>query len=343
MLLGLPYAISDKHFTVTFTDDPAENGHCSRSFAIQLGMLTGRVIDQVQSRNGPRLSEVVNIEDELETLAGTKTASWWDVSLPSSMLPAFVDDLRERLMCQIQYFLTKVYLHLPYLLKAPSSTIYHGEKVIVVDAARQLVKIYHVLRSCIDGEPIFDCQSLDFVGFMGAVVIVMGLIHSFEATSSANDLRLIDQTIQLLQTVACSGTNQLAQQCQITLRTLLSLCHPERRQDFAVPPKIRIPYFGVLSVIAKEKPHHHNTQTAGSYSTLPVSSSGEAEGFVGLSTRASNDDTFTDLPSIAYQGLYSFDYDMDWAEDNANEFPNPWNLTENLEQEWECFLNGSVQ
>ena len=58
---------------------------------------------------------------------------------------------------------------------------------------------------------------------------------------------------------------------------------------------------------------------------------------------ASDVDPITHLPDITYQGLYSFDHGTDWAKDDDGGFLDSWNFAENLEQEWEGFLNGSFQ
>ncbi|KAJ9614990.1 hypothetical protein H2200_001064, partial [Cladophialophora chaetospira] len=330
VLLGLPYAISDNHFTVTLTQDPNQVGHASRSFAIQLAVLMGRVIDQVHSRNGSKLSEVMDIEDELETLAGTNSKAWWDFSIPSVAGTAVKNDLRERLMCQMQFYLTKVFLHLPYLLKSASSQLYNGSRLIAIDSARGLILRYQALRSSIDSEPLFDCQSLDFVGFMGAVVLLLG---TYRSNTLPEDVKLMQKTMKVLQQLAPSQENHLAHQCESTLRALLAICLPDQRHGSSIPSEIHIPYFGVLQV---SRPAEVQTSGLAGPSPEPTAPEGpDNEAHSAESAIEVNKYPTGGLPSIEYQGLYNFDY-MDWMQGEM--VPESADSMPDLGQDWESFL-----
>ncbi|OAP57141.1 hypothetical protein AYL99_07878 [Fonsecaea erecta] len=154
ILLGLPYAISDDSFLVTYANEASQAGHATLPFAIRLGMLTGRVIDQVQSRQGPKFSEILDIDDELISLASTQTRYWWDHKVPAVSRSTDLDEFRERLISQTQYFLTRIYLHLPYLLKSPTSHLYASSRLMAIESAKELLRRYLALRSHVDGSPI---------------------------------------------------------------------------------------------------------------------------------------------------------------------------------------------
>ena len=339
ILLGLPYGISDKHFTVTITQDPAQVGHASKPFAIQLGMLIGRVIDQVQNRNGPKLSEVMDVEDELLSLAATKSPTWWDFAIPLVADIAVMTDLRERLLCQSQYFLTTMYLHLPYLLKSTSSHLYQGSKETAMDAARQLTLRYRALRSSVAGNPIFDCQSLDFIGFMGAVVLLVGTFHG-SGTIPLEDSELIDKTVHVLKQMAATNGNQVASQCGKTLEALLDLCTGGKTRDSPRPKSIRIPYFGVLHVSYTTEFEEGRVPTEKKNQPSPALVYSQLE--AGDQQNAHSEPTETP-PTIGYEGPYNFDMDIDWTQRDLNDMADDLNFLPNLDLDWEAFMTSDLQ
>jgi hypothetical protein len=254
-----------------------------------------------------------------------------------------MNDLRERLICQTQYFLTKVYLHLPYLLKGTSSHFYKNSNAIALDSARELLSRYHALRSYVHGTPVFDCQTVDFIGFMAAVVLLVGTRRG-PGLPSHGDVDLIDKTIQLLLQFGAVRTNQLALQCGSTLRTLLALCLPNRRQESPIPPEIRIPYFGVLRVSSRRELDSPNFAATERQLTSPdgldmgddtTIGASQGEDFCGLQEGG--------IPTIAYQGLYSSDYAMDWTQDELFAMPDSLDFMTALDGDWESFLNSGLQ
>lgn len=335
ILLGLPYAISDDHFTVTITDHPDQVGHECRPFAIQVAILMGQVIDQVQSSGGPILSKVMNIEDKLETLASTKPRTWWKYLVPTVADTATKNDLRERLICQTQYYLTKIYLHLPYLLRSPSSPLYTTSRMVAVDSARGLVLRHHALRSYIDTEPVFDCQSIDFVGFMGAVVLLLGTSHD-SRNPLPTDVELISKSVQLLQDLATIKASELAHQCASTLTALLALRIPSMRHDLPNPSEIRIPYFGVLRVNSR------SSCLAAPYPTTPDDLGVKEISSMSASNGVDPQSSLPGTPTITYQGLYNY-CDMNWTQNELCTMPDSLEFGSTLDQDWESFLNYGSQ
>lgn len=198
----------------------------------------------------------MDIDDELESLASKQTREWWDCSLPSGANPAALNDLRTRLLEHVQFFLIRIYLHLPYLLKPQPSHLYRINRLTALDSARELIRRFQAVRSYVDGVPVFECQSIDFMGFMAAVVLLLGISCTSDVPSTKDDTRLIKDAIDIFQTLAASGNNQVASQCHSTLTLLLSLFdHDEGSDRTSLPSKIFIPYFGTLYVSFKSKSH----------------------------------------------------------------------------------------
>ncbi|OQV02328.1 Fungal Zn2-Cys6 binuclear cluster domain-containing protein [Cladophialophora immunda] len=338
VLLGLPYAISDDSFIITYADKTSEVGHATLPFAIRLGMLTGRVIDQVQSRKGPKFSEILDIDDELTSLASTKPIHWWDHQIPANSQSDDMNELRERLICQTQYFLTRIYLHLPYLLKSPTSHLYVNSRLTAVESARDLLRRYLSLRSQFNSQPIFDCQSVDFVGFMGAVILVIGSFCDSGAPPRTVDVELANETMGVLQRVAANKINHLSRECHKTLATLLSLVHVDDSLRSTVPSKISIPYFGTLYVASERHLKSSSLQTSSQQSTLPDYPASLSNSFINVPDAVLNCQSST----IAYEGMYSFDSDLFQTQDEFPQVSCSLDIMPDLDQDWESFFNSDI-
>ncbi|OAG40011.1 hypothetical protein AYO21_05692 [Fonsecaea monophora] len=339
ILLGLPYSISDNSFIVTYASETSQLGYATLPFAIRLGMITGRVIDQVQSRKGPKFSEIVDIDDELTTLASTKPRHWWDHKITADACSTDLNESRERLICQTQYFLTRIYLHLPYLLKSPTSHLYVSSRLTAIESARELLKRYQVLRSYVDGSPIFDCQSLDFVGFMAAVILVVAAFCGSGDHLLPDDMELSNETLKTLQRVAENRVNGLARQCQKTLATLLVLAQEEDSLNCAVPPRIKIPYFGTLYVALERHLKSSSLKTSRDHGSSPA--------YPGCLVNSSSSgmpsaDLNPQSPKITYEGMYSFDSDLPWAQDEFQAVSGSLDFMTDLDQGWESFFNSQA-
>ncbi|OAL18068.1 hypothetical protein AYO22_10990 [Fonsecaea multimorphosa] len=339
ILLGLPYAISDDSFTVTYANETKQAGHATLPFAIRLGALTGRVIDQVQSRTGPKFSEILDIDDELTSLASTRTRYWWDHKIPIVCHSSELDEFRERLISQTQYFLTRIYLHLPYLLKSPTSHLYANSRLMAIESSKELLGRYLALRSHVNGSPIFDCQSVDFVGFMASVILVIGAFCDSRIPLVPGDIQLVNETVRVLQRVAENRVNRVARQCHKTLSTLLALAHVGGPPSSAVPSKITIPYFGTLYVASNWHLKSGSLRTLGEHGTPSESPGCLAD----PSTSNGPDGDLSRLsPTLVYEGMYNFDADLPWAQDESHAVSCVHDFMTDLDQDWESFFNSDI-
>ncbi|KIW86640.1 uncharacterized protein Z519_12765 [Cladophialophora bantiana CBS 173.52] len=340
VLLGLPYAISDDSFVVTYADDTSQVGHATYPFAIRLGLLTSRVIDQVQSRKGPKFSDILDIDDELASLANSMTRNWWDHNIPVDAYSTDMNELRERLICQAQYFLTRTYLHLPYLLKTPTSHLYVSSRLTAIDSAKDLLKRYLALRSHVNDNPIFDCQSLDFVGFMASVILVVGSLCDGGTPLSPDDIDLINKTVNVLQVLAGNRVNHLSRQCHKSLAALLVLAHLDNSLSSAAPSRITIPFFGTLYVTSERQSRSDSTRTSGQHSIPSDYTSRHPNTSIG---NIHDSDRNRQSPTIAYEGIYRFDSDMDCAQDELGTVAESFGFMTDLDQDWESFFNSNIQ
>jgi len=342
ILLGLPYGIRDDQFPARLTSKSDQAGTVAQLFAIRLGMITGRVIDQTQAQTPQPFSRIVDIDDELEALAASQAPRWWDCSIPAETDSTAVVEFRERLLNHSLYFLVRIYLHLPYLLKPRHSHLYRHSRLTGVDSARELVRRYQVLRSQINGDPIFDCKTVDFIGFMASVVLLVGTFCSPDVLASSEDRTLLKTTLSILQTLATENHCNVASQCHKTLTVLLALYDRDGNTQPPVSSQIFIPYFGILHVSFEERSDVSALPPLSP--SRPTAHMASGSGLLANSENGARIDNSTgaEIPTITYDGLYGLESDMDWTNDEFGIYSDPLGSMIDLDQDWELFLNSGT-
>lgn len=321
-------------------DLKSTGGIVAQPFVIRMGLMIGNVIDHTQTIPSPPFSKVIDLDDELETLAASKGPRWWDCSLPTESHA--VPDFRARLVEHCVFFLSRMYLHLPCILKPRSSHLYSVSRRTGLDSTRQLIKRYHALRTPVNGEPVFDCKTLDFIGFMASVVLVVGTSQEYasECPLTSSDGQLANDTVSLLSKLAEEQNCAIAEQCCSCLKRLIKLCTAKDDDVDSVPSKFAIPYFGILHVTVntnrtKNALHvrslHETKQASTNIGTHPAPISHETLG-------AMVDAMEADLPTIEYQGLYSMESNTNWLADASGLCIDSFSSMMDLDQDWDTFF-----
>lgn len=182
------------------------------------------------------------MDEELESIALMMPQPWWNIIFHSDN-PTEED--REPLYTQTLFYLLKSYLHLPFVLRTASDKKFNHSRISCIDSAREMVKRHHMLRSEVNGEALFHCKTQDFVGFMGAVIVLIGIYHSI-STQLISDWKLLEITLSLFRDISEKEVGcRMTSQCASALDTLMSL---PKRTNAEGPRKIQIPHFGVLSM-----------------------------------------------------------------------------------------------
>ncbi|KAK0659240.1 Dehydrocurvularin biosynthesis regulator [Lasiodiplodia hormozganensis] len=266
LLLGLPYGISDAHCDMNyFGKDKDTDGQ--RDFMLKLSVLAGKVIDRTQGVHELSLGAALELDQELDTLVDSMPAGWWDTQsqLLHAIDPVQIVTLRERLLAQICFQQLRVYLHLPFMLRSasvPNSAKFEYSRSTCYNASRELLTLYHFLRGG-NGEPLYECKVIDFLGFTAAVLIMLGLLgysRLHNANSAAThpsqnvlteeqDWRLMEMTMDIFGRASNEKGGKVAAQSLKVLQQLSSV----RNRDVAgeetdCTQRIVIPYFGAITI-----------------------------------------------------------------------------------------------
>jgi hypothetical protein len=107
-----------------------------------------------------------------------------------------------------------------------------------------VVERYVILRTEVNGEPLFDCQTNDFVGFTTAVILLLSTARNREVVLAEGDWALVEHTLGIFKDLSKSSSSKLFSQASQALETLMG-----HNQDLSSgDTKVFIPYFGTVSV-----------------------------------------------------------------------------------------------
>lgn len=307
----------------------------SQNFVVRCGIVAGQVIDLTQATTGSSFSSYVHLDEELENIAASMPSSWWEI--PHSLADAHVDasDIRQRLLTQVFFFHVKSYVYLPSMLRRESTSRYEHSRKACMNTAREMLRRFHLLRSDIHGQCLFECKTNDFVGFMASAILLIGIIGDSSNSESLQDMRrdlnLIETSMAIFQQLSTDTGCKLAFQCHSALDRLIGMSQLTSGGLATIPhpEKIFIPYFGSVLVSPGIKATEQRPPPASFYSNnldttrtslreasievaqpvqeetaLPVDLGLDTTGLVGNS------------PSITYSGTYRPDSQfaaMHWA------------------------------
>jgi hypothetical protein len=265
MLLGLPYGVNDAHYDLTMDNVPENPGFMQQRFTLQSAILAGKLIDRNVTPGTQSFANAVTLDEQMDNIASSMPAQFWDLPNPLPGPGLELDNIRHRMLQQLFFFHVRTYIYLPFIFKRPAvSTIVHS-RLACMEASRQLLRRYVILRTNNEGVCLFECKTSDFVGFMGAVLLLLCHLSSRDLPSRRipeEDLQLIELTRDFFETVASEEGCAISRQGHRALTLLLG------KQDNTnsvtshslQSEKIPIPYFGV--VLRKYMPRSPSGRTS---------------------------------------------------------------------------------
>jgi hypothetical protein len=214
ILLGLPYSVTDVHCDLGQHSDSNTKGSGVplRPFTLQCGILAGKLIDRNQSNMQQCVTRTIEIDAEMKRMAGSMPPTWSE--LPSIGADPYQDipQIRQRLVLQVIFCLIRTHLNLSFLPDTQPNPDVVNEpcRTACTDSARMLVQRYNMLRTVVDGEPLFDCSTNDFVGFTTAVILLIGASRNSNSPRAEEDWSLVEKTLAIFKDLSrCSPSNKL--------------------------------------------------------------------------------------------------------------------------------------
>jgi hypothetical protein len=247
-ILGLPYTVNDAHCDLGLHADSNTKGSGMpiRPFTLRTGTIAGRVIDRTQAGLDQCETTAIEIDEEMQALAAGMPPTWWNLPTINREAPSDIPQIRQQLLLQVFFCLIRVYLNLPFLLDTRPNQDHRRDqcRIACTDSARMVMKRYVILRSEVNGEPLYDCQTNDFVGFTTAVILLLSTARNREAILAEGDWGLVEHTHGIFKDLSKSSSSKLFSQASQALETLMG-----HNQDLSSgDTKVFVPYFGTVSV-----------------------------------------------------------------------------------------------
>ncbi|KAK9329112.1 hypothetical protein V1520DRAFT_187867 [Lipomyces starkeyi] len=235
-ILGVPYAVPHTHYSLVPTLPVVER------IMHSINSIVAKISDLNQGLTETPIEE---IDTEIQTCATLFPDEWWSV-IPSEYMS--FDALYYRQVCKMYFFQLQKTIHLPNMLKGFDDPNIQTSRKMTIDACRNLVAAYEVLRNS-SKSALVICDLMDFIVFSAALIIALQLLtqpSSRDTARDADDWNIIThlaQTFrQLAGTIECSVAKQAA--------TLLEYLHAVHRGTYVGPEEYAaiIPWFGKVRI-----------------------------------------------------------------------------------------------
>ncbi|KAF5694702.1 hypothetical protein FDENT_830 [Fusarium denticulatum] len=347
LLLGLPYGFNDAHLgpTVEPYNVPV---YPEQRFVLRCASIAGKIIDRDMMPGKPSSASSMLLDEQMDTIASSMPLSWWDLpeSLPNSH--AETDELRNLLLLHFYFFHVRISLHLQFIVGTESTSPRGSHRLACLEASRQLLKRFTLLRTQIQGFSIFDCKTSDFVGFMACVSLILCLsqLRSDEIIVSVpdEDQNLIAQVQGIFEREEKAGC-KVACQCRRMLDILTGIAvDSDESSSSKLPDRIAIPHFGYIRRdVVRQAGFHAAAGVSVARSTelsMTVATTVSSDGLVGVGTGSGScnwPDTVDTGICWEFDALENFrvdddlsswldtamlDVDLEWDMPSGGIFPN---------------------
>ncbi|KAK9427163.1 hypothetical protein V1505DRAFT_66787 [Lipomyces doorenjongii] len=171
-ILGVPYSVPHLHYSL----EP------NLPVVVRIMNSINSIVSKISDLNQGMTeapTPIEEIETEIQNCATLFPNEWWSVIPADSMS---FDALYSRQVCKIYFFQLQKTLHLPNMLKTFDDPNLQTSRKITIEACRNLVSTYQVLRNS-SKSALVICDLMDFIVFSAALIIT---IHLLTPPSSRN-------------------------------------------------------------------------------------------------------------------------------------------------------------
>jgi hypothetical protein len=243
--LRLPFGADDYALP---TDAGAHLVHRSR-----LNQLTRQVAELDRDVSPQAYSAALALDEQLESCMKEMPSDFWEVpNIPSTAKSPESFATLERLMVQVWHFEMKIFIHLPYLLRAHLDSRYQYSKVTALQACRNVLMRWFALRNASITQAC--CRFAELGVFIAAVTLTLDIVIELgtkdktevkktKGTDFAMICRLISEMEQL---ATASPREKIAARSAVVLKKILSSLDPSKQPGGKV--RHTIPFFGTVEL-----------------------------------------------------------------------------------------------
>jgi hypothetical protein len=203
------------------------------------------------------------IDERLESTMREMPKEFWEVpNIPSTARSPESFAALERLMVQMWHFEMKVFIHLPYLLRAPKDGRYEYSKVTALQASRNMLMRWFALRNASITQAC--CRFAEIGVFIAAVTLTLDIVielgtkeKSEVQRSKGTDFAMICRLIGEMEKLAkASPREKIATRSAIVLKKILSSLDPSKQSTGKA--RLTVPFFGTIDLDYQKLPVRPN-------------------------------------------------------------------------------------
>ena len=269
--------------------------------------------------------QALALDEQLESLMKQRSKEFWEVpNIPSTARSPECAAVLDRLITQIWHFELKVFVHLPFLLRAATESRYEYSKLTGLQASRNVIMRWIALRNA--GITQACCRFAELGVFIATVTIALDILiemgtkeKSEVQKTRGGDFAMVCRVIGEMEKLAKASTREkIAAQSAVVIKKILSSLDPSRRT--AGKSRLIVPYFGAIEVEYHKPPVRPafdlESDTGKKLNSTPTRHHLPVFSFVSNALWPSTEDEWSDdldFDIVLFDGLEDRDTDGNWV------------------------------
>lgn len=225
----------------------------------RVNALSKEVADLDRDITSQSYAKALALDEKMEANMRLMPPEFWEVpNIPSTARSPESFAALERLIVQMWHFEMKIFIHLPYLLRAPQESRYEFSKVTALQASRNVLMRWFALRNASITQAC--CRFGEIGVFIAAVTLTLDIVielamkeksevQKTKGTDFAMICRLIGEMEKLSKT---SPREKIAARSAVVLKKILSSLDPSRQSTGKA--RLAIPFFGTVELEYRKLP-----------------------------------------------------------------------------------------
>jgi hypothetical protein len=160
------------------------------------------------------------------------------------------------MLCQMWFYFSRLCVHIPYMLRAFTEHKFEYSRVACLDASRELLKRYLVLRRTNNTQG--TARVVDFSTVIAAATLILNQIgataHSSAATTDQDDMQLVLQVAASMEAVSRGPRDFMARQGVDVIEKLVDLNSSAPGVASNMKVRLTIPFFGPVIIHRFKRP-----------------------------------------------------------------------------------------
>ncbi|KAK7408702.1 hypothetical protein QQX98_009118 [Neonectria punicea] len=249
LILGLPVGSRDN--SMMLTEDPAADEPPSDKLGKVYSVIAGKISDRNNLTGSDAYAMTQSLDMELEQAAKLMTDLWWkppDMAVCCASSDHCVDDMSVSKI-QVRHFSLLILLHLPYLLQDPGQRRFEYNRVMCMQASRDVLVRFLEYRGTFT--QAISGRHVDYSALIGAMSLLLGYLgpplpgHDVQR---ARDCAMTETVQQKMHEMGALNNDRLCLESAETIRQLLPIVQgPSGTRDERTV-HLNIPFLGTVNI-----------------------------------------------------------------------------------------------